>query len=91
MISQPTSSKLNKNLCKNLCSNLCKNLCKNLYSNLCNNLCNNLDLWIVSLISSNSYLFLYKHLTSFRRFSVEGNFKTPVVFKVVTEVATSVT
>ena len=48
------------------------NLCKNLYSNLYNNLHNNLDLQTVFLISSNSYLFLYIHLISFRRFSVEG-------------------
>ena len=48
-------------------SNLCKNLCSNLY----NNFHNNPDLRIV-LINSNSHLFLYIHLTSFRRFSVEG-------------------
>ena len=52
------------------------NLHKNLYSNLYNNLHNNLDLRIVPLISSNSYPFLYIHLTSFRRFSIEGDSKT---------------
>ena len=49
-------------------SNLRKNLCSDLY----NNFCNNLDLQTAPLISSNSYLFLYIYLTSFRRFSVEG-------------------
>ena len=44
---------------------------------------------VVSLISSNSYLFLYKYLTSFRRFSVE-DFKISVVPKVAIDVATSV-
>ena len=48
------------------------NLRKNLHSDLCNNLRNNPDLWIVPLINSNSYLFLYIHLISFKRFSVEG-------------------
>ena len=62
----------------------------NLHKNLCNNLRNNLALRTASLISSNSYLFLHKHLTSFRRFSVEGDFKTPIVPKVAIEVATSV-
>jgi len=59
---------------KNLYSNLRKNLC----SDLRNNLRNNPDLQTVSLISSNSYLFLYK------------DSKTSVVPKVATEVATSV-
>ena len=48
------------------------NLRKNLRSDLRNNLRNNLDLRIAPLISSNSHPFLYIHLTSFRRFSVEG-------------------
>jgi len=58
--------------------NLCSNLRNNLRSNLCKSLYNNLDLQTVSLISSNNYPFLHKH------------FKTPVVPKVATEVATSV-
>ena len=66
------------------------NLRKNLRSDLCNNLHNNLDLRIVLLISSNSYLFLYIHLTSFKRFSIEGDFKTLIVPKIAIEVATSV-
>ena len=45
---------------------------------------------MVFLISSNSYLFLYKLLTSSRRSSVEEDFKTFAVPKVATEVATSV-
>jgi hypothetical protein len=49
-------------------SNLRKNLCSDLY----NNLRNNPDLRTVPLISSNSHLFLYIYLTSFRRFSIEG-------------------
>ena len=53
-------------------SNLRKNLCSNLY----NNLYNNLDLQTAPLISNNSYLFLHIYLTSFRRFSMEGDFKT---------------
>ena len=53
-------------------SNLRKNLC----SDLRNNLRNNLDLRTVPLISSNSHPFLHIYLTSFRRFSVEGDFKT---------------
>ena len=48
------------------------NLRKNLYSNLYNNLRNNPDLRTVLLINSNSHPFLYIYLTSFRRFSVEG-------------------
>ena len=66
------------------------NLCKNLRSDLYNNLCNNLDLQIALLISSNSHLFLYIHLTSFRRFSVEGDFKTFIVPKIAIKVTTSV-
>ena len=49
-------------------SNLRKNLC----SDFCNNLRNNLDLRTAPLINNNSYLVLYIYLTSFRRFSVEG-------------------
>ena len=52
------------------------NLHKNLYSDFYNNLCNNLDLQIVLLINNNSHLFLYIYLTSFRRFSIKGDFKT---------------
>ena len=66
------------------------NLCKNLRSNLYNNLYNNLDLQTVSLISSNSYLLLYIHLTSFRKFSIEGDFKTLIIPKIAIKVATSV-
>jgi len=58
--------------------NLYNNLRKNLRSNLRNNLRNNPDLQTVSLISSNSYLFLHK------------DSKTSVVPKVAIEVATSV-
>ena len=66
------------------------NLHKNLHSNLYNNLRNNLDLRTVPLISSNSHLFLYIYSTSFRRFSVEGDFKTLIVPKITIKVATSV-
>ena len=66
------------------------NLRKNLRSNLYNNLRNNLDLRTVPLISNNSYLFLYIHLTSFRRFSVEGDFKTFIIPKIAIKVTTSV-
>ena len=67
-------------------SNLRKNLCSDLY----NNFYNNLDLWIVPLINSNSYLFLYIYLISFRRFSIEGDFKTLIIPKIAIKVATSV-
>ena len=77
------ASKLDKNLSNNLYNNLRSNLC----SNLRNSLCNNLDLRTVSLINSNSYLFLYKYLISFRRFSIEED---SIVLKVAIEVATSV-
>src|SRR6266568_2624319 len=77
---------LYSNLCKNLHRNLHSNLRRNLYSNLCSNLrsslCSSPDLQTASLISSNSYPFLYKHLISFRRFSIKGDSKTPVVPKV---------
>src|SRR6266704_713920 len=67
---------------------------KNPYSNLRSNLRSSLrsspDLQTASLISSNSHPFLYKHSISFRRFSMEGDSKTPVVPKVAIEVATSV-
>ena len=66
------------------------NLRKNLRSDLCNNLRNNPDLQTAPLISSNSYLFLYIYLTSFKRFSVEGDFKTFIVPKIAIKVATSV-
>ena len=66
------------------------NLRKNLRSDLRNNLRNNPDLRTAPLISSNSHPFLHIHSTSFRRFSVEGDFKTLIVPKVATEVATSV-
>ena len=66
------------------------NLCKNLRSNLYNNLRNNPDLQIAPLINSNSHLFLHIHLTSFRRFSVEGDFKTLIIPKIAIKVATSV-
>ena len=42
------------------------------------------------MINSNSYLFLYIHLISFRRFSIEGDFKILIVPKIATKVATSV-
>ena len=66
------------------------NLCKNLRSDLYNNLYNNLDLRTVLLINNNSYLFLYIYLTSFKRFSVEGDFKTLIIPKVAIKVATSI-
>ena len=66
------------------------NLRKNLRSDFCNNLCNNPDLQTAPLISSNSYPFLYIYLTSFRRFSVEEDFKTSAVPKVAIEVATNI-
>ena len=69
---------------------LTSNLYKNLRSDLRNNLCNNLDLQTALLINSNSYLFLYIYLTSFRRFSVEGDFKTLIIPKTAIKVATSV-
>ena len=93
------ASNLNKNLRSNLYSSLrsslrsslCSNLCSSLYNNLYNNnLCNNLDLQTVFLISSNSHPFLYKLLTSSRRFSVEKDFKTSIIPKVATKVATSI-
>ena len=65
------------------------NLRSNLCSNLCNNFYNNPNPQTASLISSNIYLFLCKHLISFRRFSVEDS-ETPAVPKVATKVATSV-
>ena len=61
-----------------------------LNKNLHSNIRNNLDLQTASLISSNSHPFLHKHSTSFRRFSVKGDSKTPVIPKIATEVATSV-
>jgi hypothetical protein len=42
------------------------------------------------LISSNSYLFLHIYLISFRRFSVEGDFKTLIVPKTAIKVVISV-
>ena len=81
---------LHKNLRKNFRSNLYKNLRSNIRSNLRKSLRNNLDLQTVSLISSNSYPFLYKLLISSRRSSVEEDSKTSIVPKVAIEVATSV-
>jgi hypothetical protein len=81
---------LRKNLRSNLCSNLRSNLRSNLYNNLYNNIYNNLDLQIASLISNNSYLFLYKYLINFRRFSIEEDPKTSIVPKVAIGVATNI-
>ena len=67
-------------------SNLRKNLC----SDLCNNFYNNPDLRTVLLISSNSHLFLYIYLISFKRFSIEGDFKTLIIPKIAIKVVTSV-
>ena len=66
------------------------NLCKNLRSDFCNNFCNNLDLQTVPLINSNSYSFLYIYLISFKRFSVEGDFKTFIIPKIAIKAAISV-
>ena len=81
---------LRSNLRSNLCKNICSNICSNFRKSFRKSLRNNPDLQTVSLISSNSYPFLYKLLISSRRFSVEEDFKTSIVPKVATEVATSV-